>query len=68
VFHPKKFSIFEIYTNDKGEEVYFMKFFYNTRDRIYFKFKTESGEEEEITVIKTIPKEIEIDLFWKTKS
>jgi hypothetical protein len=43
VHRPKKFSFFEIYTNDKGEEVYFMKFFYNTRGRTYIKCKTESG-------------------------
>jgi hypothetical protein len=59
---------FEIYTNDKGEEVYFMKFFYNRRGRRYFMFKTESGTEEgEVTIIKTLPEEIKIDLFWKTK-
>jgi hypothetical protein len=45
-----------------------MKFFYNVRDRKYCRFKTKSGfEDGEVTITKTIHKEIKINLFRKTK-
>jgi hypothetical protein len=48
------YQFFEMYTNEKGEEVYFMKFFYYFLDSRYYMFKTESDVEEgEVTINKT---------------
>jgi hypothetical protein len=61
-------DLFGIYTNYKGEEVYFMKFYYNVSERKYSRFKTESGfEDGEVSITKTVPKEIKINLYGKRK-
>jgi hypothetical protein len=66
--NPKSLSIFEKNINDKGEEVYFMKFYYNVPERKYSSFKTESYfEDGEVTITKTVPKEIKIKLYKKIK-
>jgi hypothetical protein len=37
--------IFEMYTNDKGEELYYMEIYYFKHQRKFYRFKTESGVE-----------------------
>jgi hypothetical protein len=60
IFIANPIYIFEIYSNDKKEEVYFMKSYsyYFKPGRKFCRFKTESGVEEgEVTINKTLVKE-----------